>query len=430
VTTNNGSLTVILYVSVVTNTNDSGPGSLRSAIADIVPENFVTFAPNVTGSIALTNGQITVTNSMRILGLGPNTITVSAGTTNRIFFITNAATVRVSGLSFANGNIVSGGAILLGSGTLVIDQCVFTNNAAGAGLGGGGAIYVNAGTLTISNSTFVANRAHQGGAVFSPNPATVTIVNSTFCKNTATNPPSSQSGGAIAYATAGLSSLTLLSCTIVSNTASSQGGGIFKQNAATGTFRNCIIADNTAATGPDLSGAFSSAGYNLIGATNGSSGFTNGVLSDQAGTVAAPLRPKVGPLADNGGPTPTMALLSNSAAIDKGISAGLSTDQRGGTRPLDKAIANASGGDGADIGAFELGGYLRMIGLAPHGNDIDVSFTSDIGNKYALLRSANLRTNSWTVVATNVTGTGLIITVPDAGAVSLPQGFYRAQSLP
>jgi hypothetical protein len=65
--------------------------------------------------------------------------------------------------------------------------------------------------------------------------------------------------------------------------------------------------------------------------------------------------PLLGPLQDNGGPTQTMALLPGSPAIDGGSSFGLSTDQRGDPRPVDfSGIPNAAGGDGADIGAFEV----------------------------------------------------------------------------
>ena len=58
---------------------------------------------------------------------------------------------------------------------------------------------------------------------------------------------------------------------------------------------------------------------------------------------------------DNGGPTFTRALLSGSPALDKGIASGMTLDQRGFVRPSDDpAIANRNGGDGSDIGAFEV----------------------------------------------------------------------------
>src|SRR5205085_9066003 len=110
---------------------------------------------------------------------------------------------------------------------------------------------------------------------------------------------------------------------------------------------------------PDVSGAFASHGFNLIGKKDGSTGFT--ATTDKKGTIASPLNPKldVKGLRDNGGPTQTVALQSGSPAIDKGTSIGLTgtltTDQRGFARTVDNtSITNATRGDGTDIGAFEF----------------------------------------------------------------------------
>ena len=107
-------------------------------------------------------------------------------------------------------------------------------------------------------------------------------------------------------------------------------------------------------------GSFTDRGYNLIGQTDGSAGFT--AATDQTGTTASPLDPKFeldsagNPLLkNNGGPTQTIRLLCDSPAIDKGISHFLDTDQRGLPRTFDDlGVTNAAGGDGTDIGAFEV----------------------------------------------------------------------------
>src|SRR6185503_11997508 len=78
--------------------------------------------------------------------------------------------------------------------------------------------------------------------------------------------------------------------------------------------RNSIVAGNG---GGDLSGNFSSLGHNLIGNT-GSPAFVNGVNGDQVGTSGSPLNPQLGPLANNGGPRLTHALLATSPALDAG----------------------------------------------------------------------------------------------------------------
>ena len=96
----------------------------------------------------------------------------------------------------------------------------------------------------------------------------------------------------------------------------------------------------------------SSNGYNLIG-NRGNLVF--GGPADQAGDAATPINPMLGPLQNNGGPTPTHALIAGSPAFDAGNSSGSINDQRGPgfLRVVDLLAGNASGGDGADIGAYE-----------------------------------------------------------------------------
>jgi hypothetical protein len=114
------------------------------------------------------------------------------------------------------------------------------------------------------------------------------------------------------------------------------------------TFKNTIVS-NPQGGGTNCGGTATSQGYNLEDAN--SCGFNQ--PTDLPGTVNTGLDPN---LANNGGPTQTHALLPGSPAIDQGLaSAGETLDQRGSTRPSDFGdIANAGGGDGTDIGAFEL----------------------------------------------------------------------------
>jgi len=114
---------------------------------------------------------------------------------------------------------------------------------------------------------------------------------------------------------------------------------------------------NTGADGLDfdVGGNFISQRFNLIGMADGSAGFKNGINADLIGNIATPINPLLGSLQMNGGSTPTHALLSGSPAIDRGNSFGVHTDQRGYRRPYNfSSIPNAHGGDGSDIGAFEL----------------------------------------------------------------------------
>ncbi|HMC70714.1 MAG TPA: Ig-like domain-containing protein, partial [Mycobacteriales bacterium] len=138
------------------------------------------------------------------------------------------------------------------------------------------------------------------------------------------------------------------------------GGGIIR-SAGTVTVKSSIIAGNSASPGPDVFGSFTSQGFNLVGKSDNSTGFTD--ATDQKGTVASALDAQLLALADNGGPTQTHSLQCTSPAIDKGknfvldINNNPLPDQRGLARPFDlsdSVYPNANGGDGSDIGAVEL----------------------------------------------------------------------------
>ena len=101
-------------------------------------------------------------------------------------------------------------------------------------------------------------------------------------------------------------------------------------------------------------------GRSGIGDGTGSTGLVNGTNDNQVGTAAAPINPQLGPLADNGGPTRTVAPLPGSPAIDRGgpdpvlTGLGLSTDQRGRARVTSLGfVATPADGDGRDVGAVE-----------------------------------------------------------------------------
>jgi predicted outer membrane repeat protein len=160
----------------------------------------------------------------------------------------------------------------------------------------------------------------------------VTITNSTVSGNT-----SGTQGGGIYNDDA----LTLTNSTVAGNTATAEGGGLY--NAFTTTLLNTLIAGNTG-TSPDLenSGFGLTASYSLIGSSTGHGITTDPTTGNQVG-----VDPKLGPLADNGGPTRTHALLAGSPAIDKATNTGCpATDQRGVTRPQ-------PAGGVCDIGAYE-----------------------------------------------------------------------------
>ena len=249
--------------------------------------------------------------------------------------IVNADTLTITNSTFSGNNAVAGGGIV-NTGTLTITNSAFSGNSASSSVGGG---ITNAGTLTITNSTFSGNSANWGGGINNTN--TLIITNSTFSGNSAVT-----SGGGIFNSSAG--TLTVTNNTFSGNTASSSGGGgIFNAAGGSASLLNTIVANNT---GENCIGTITNGGNNIDDGTTCNWGSSNGSMST---TIAL-----LGPLADNGGPTQTMALLVGSPAID-GVTYSApnhapTTDQRGVARPI---------GGGYDIGAYEFNVYNLFLPL-------------------------------------------------------------------
>jgi CSLREA domain-containing protein len=365
--------------------NGSGGCSLRGAIqqANTDPNaDSINFAipasdPGCSAgvcTITLATGLPTLSTSMGFNGPGSGKLIVRAasGTIFPVFHTSNTVTVTFSGLTISNGsNPGSGGGIWNPNGTVNVIGCTISGNHAIHG-GTAAGIY-SGGTLNVIDSTISGNLNSTGnGGGITNFAGTTTVVNSTISGNSG----NAHGGGILNF---GGGTVNVTNSTIIGNTAHGsigEGGGI--QNfAGTVTVKNSIIALNSSTVeGPDVNGTFASAGYNLIGKIDGSTGFAD--PTDQTGTIASPLNPMLGPLQYNGGPTRTIALLTGSPAIDKGTSNGLTgnlnTDQRGAgfRRTFDSpAIPNAAGGDGTDIGAFERGTRTPF--------DLDGDGKTDIG---------------------------------------------------
>jgi len=375
------SVTAQSAVLTVTNIQDSGASSLRDTIAAAANGDTIQFDPALTGqAITLTSAQILIDKNLTINGPGADKLTVQRSTAGgtpafRIFQIANYVTL--AGLTIANGNSPEGGGgIFVNSGRVTIVDCVISGNSASGGggiygyiastvnlinstvsgnsadAGGGvylagsmGSILLGPAYLAMTNSTISGNVAGDGGGLF--NRGSATIINSTISAN------SGSLGGGIKNQGTGFldGALTITNSTVTGNSAL-EGGGIYTDLGAPRS-RNTIIASNTAANSPDVRGNLSSQGFNLIGNNSGAT-ILSAQASDQVGTSVSPIDPLFGPLQNNSGPTFTHALLLGSPAIDKGESSGSTADQRGFGRRKDvPALANAPGGDGADIGAFE-----------------------------------------------------------------------------
>lgn len=301
----------------VTNTNDSGSGSFRQAVADAnLAPGADTIAFAVAGTITLAGGPIVVTGgTLEIDGPGRGLLTISGNRTSALLAASPGTTLHLNGLTLADGSAGGGGggAVNNFGGTVVIADTAFLRNSAFAG----GAIENHdGGTMTITGSTFSGNSALPGGAISNLR-STLTITNSTFVGNSAVV------GGAIYNLN--IATVQVTNSTFSGNTASGQGAALDSMGGTSIAVQNSIFAGNGCV------GAIQDGGGNLDWPESGCPGLTGD--------------PRLGALADNGGPTLTMALGPGSAAIDAAASAGCpTTDQRGVSRPF---------GAGCDIGAYE-----------------------------------------------------------------------------
>ncbi len=253
----------------------------------------------------------------------------------------NDVTIRGLTITGSTTTSISGGGISSNSpGVLTIENCVIKNN--GSELADGGGIYMSAGHLRLINSTVTNNSAGgSGGGIWVGGTATITnsevsentasggggggilamdattIVNSTISGNSTTN-ATGNGGGIVAVDT-----LTIASSTVTQNSALGHGGGIYALDFLDAT--TTIVAQNTATSlGQDIfEEANAQATYrgNLIGIVEGTSLNPSVILpipdNNVLGTAASPRDPMMLPLANNGGPTRTHALLPNSPAVDR-----------------------------------------------------------------------------------------------------------------
>src|SRR5208337_1462029 len=268
---------------------------------------------------------------------------------------------------------------------------IATSHQPSSALYTGGGVYNYFGTTTLTDCTVSGNSAGDGGGGLICGDGTITLTDSTISGNYA-----GFNGGGLENATG---TTTLTDVTVSGNSARVIGGGLWSDG--TTTLTNTIVAENTATTsGPDALGAFASQGNNLIGKTDGSSGW---VSSDLTGTIAQPLNPLLAPLGNYGGPTQTMALLPGSPAINAGdnslIPAGLTTDQRGPGFP------RIVGGT-VDIGAFESSGFTIAV---TSGSGQSANITEPFANPLVVTVTAN---KSFEPVA----GGQVTFTAPTSGA--------------
>jgi hypothetical protein len=350
-----------------------------------------------------TTGDLDVTDSLNLVSSNRKLATVDANGIDRVFDVGPTSAVssffkrlRIRGGSLPNGG-PGGGVQLSNSSSLVLLRSVVSSNSTYVP---GGGIYADAGTslrisrgavrdnnthgdagggmevrgaVTISRSSITGNRGAEGAGIDAFQTPHFTVSNSTIARNVGT-----RQGGGVRFSGSGSSVATFVNDTIANNRSDTDGGGIadtggiVNLNAVTVAYnrsdadgdatgkggglwvdpfasafnvKNSLVARNSAgaASGPDCGTSinqFLSGGHNLIGSTSGCTGFGPPNSTDIVNPPSS--RIKIGTLANNGGPTKTIALKSGSRAINHAGHDAPKRDQRGVKRDAHP-----------DIGAFE-----------------------------------------------------------------------------
>jgi Ca2+-binding RTX toxin-like protein len=288
---------------------------------------------------------------------GGNQVTLSGNQANRIFLVDAGAHAVLDGLTLKNGAAASGnGGAIDNAGTLTVSNSTLCNNAAT----NGGAVYnENGASVTLSADAVVNNSAVTGGGGLRNGSGSMTLSNTTVSGNSAASAGGLLNDGG---------TLSVTGSTVARNTATANGG--INNNGGQLTLLNCIVACNA---GGDVTGAVAAASsYNLIATGTGMTGIANGdAQHNLVGTAANPLDPRLTALVNDGGPSPTLALLSGSPALGAGAAVtGITTDQRGLPRTAS-----------TDIGAFQTQPAASFAVTAPATVIASVPFSVTVNAK-------------------------------------------------
>ena len=340
--------------SVNGNVSSRAGGGISSSLGSVVlnqssVENNITINTGGDGGgIYAGRGDVTLTNSV-----------VNNNSTDRLSdgggISTDSGDITLTASTVSNnstGERSDGGGIFTNDGNITLTASTISNNSVGDDSDGGG-IDNDFGTVTAIRSTISQNQAGEDGGGVASFAGDLIFINSTISGN-----QSGENGGGIDLVVSGL--LYLFNSTVTNNQSGGDGGGLLRGSSIPSTtllIENSIVADNvtTGGIGPDLlfdSNINSEVRFSLIGNNEGTPLLTtdpNAVDADgnRIGSTGDLVDPLLDVLADNGGPTLTHALLSDSPAFNAGGPTSVDVgdvDQRGVTRVAEGQI---------DIGSFE-----------------------------------------------------------------------------
>ncbi len=378
--------TIITVNTVVDETNADGDCSLREAVraanlnlaqdacaagsdADTinVPAGTYVLSIGGAGEEDAVTGDLDIGEDLTIAGAGEGSTIIDQASSDRVFHVTGAFTVNISGVSITGGQELNGGAgIYNGGGVLQLDNSTVSGNTTD---GDGGGIYQAAGTMTLNSSTVSGNSAGAGGGFGSGggiNQAggTMTLNSSTVAGNS-----SSIFGGGIRQAFGTI--LTLDNSTVSGNSADG-GGGIYN-GGGTLTLDNSTVSGNSAVTG---------GGIRQIG---------SGTMTLNSSTVAGnSASGNDGGILNFGGATINSSTVSGNTT--NGIGAGI--DNVGSLSLSNSTVSgNLAGGAG--------GGIVNSGGLTITGSTVSGNSTGTTGGGIYNINSVDLRN---TIVANSASG--------------------------
>lgn len=456
--------------AVVTNGDNTGPGSLRQAVLTVNPGSVITFAPGVT-EVLLSNNPVEIRNDLTIRGPGqPGDLNIRGSSNTKHFNILNNTTVHLENLTLRDGHAQDGGSIE-NRGELSLARVDFLENHAtrfggalyhsGGSVRGdfvrfignsadddGGAIYQNFVSSTFYDTLFKDNTADGVGGAFRMNSRydyshRIATVRSLFHNNSANNGgagyitgrarfahttfahnEADRDGGALYHANpTGVYpyELDLEYATLAYNTAGLKGGAIYKNIEATAQISNSLVAENTP-TGLDTESFASTSKYTTLGRSvlQGTYQTVDFGTGDHRITDESVL--SLGPLSDNGGFTHTIAPGTDSEAYRRIIPAICDPyfDQRGARRPDDPSNGSCTSG------AWEPGAarsenleFFTGNGLASHRYE-SVTHAGRGGLRYAITDAQHA------IYDDTIEGSGVLLRSGTGRIeVTLPRGVNR-----
>lgn len=282
-------------VLLVTNTTDNNPGSLRLALRQATGGEIIRFDPTLAGATITLDSTLVVLKQVTIEGAADKGITIDGNRKGTVFDVREGATFVNATITGGNASstpdLIAGG--IIAKGPLVLDHSTVSGNE---GSDGG----IRGDDVTLTNSTVALNVSSTDGAALAHNfDGTLTLINSTVSRN-------APGAGVSPFGSTSVNTKVIL--------------------------RNSIISDN----------ALTNCGLGTVGFVYEGRNISNNTSCGKADVmdIADPL---VGSLADNGGPTKTLALDRNSPAINRGLDCSVAVDQRYVQREGD-----------CDLGAFEF----------------------------------------------------------------------------